>query len=174
MVRCRHPAAGTPPVSARPPAAQKQKQPVASGRAYVWPGRVGGGLCRGALLNSLGCSLDPPPPFASAIRCHQKSTSNSAGPSVGRWVLLSTPPGPPPAAGRCGRVVPVPPFLLLCTFYFVLALRLRELGLRPSIGVQSSTPAPRQLPWGPPRGWPGWCSCRLPHSASCSQALRSS
>jgi hypothetical protein len=48
---------------------------------------------RGALPNFLGCSLDPFP-FASAIKCHQKSTCNSAGSSVVRWVL-STPPGPP-------------------------------------------------------------------------------
>ena len=34
------------------------------------------------LLSFLGCSLDPPT-FASAIKCHQKSTSNSAGSSVG-------------------------------------------------------------------------------------------
>jgi hypothetical protein len=34
----------------------------------------------------LGCLLDPLP-FASAIRCHQKSTCNSAGSSVGSWVL---------------------------------------------------------------------------------------
>jgi hypothetical protein len=48
--------------------------------------------------------------------------------------------------------VPVLP-LLLCT---------RPARPRPSIGGQSPTPAPRQLPWSPPRGW---CSCRLPYSA---------
>ena len=75
----------------------------------------------------------------SAIRCHQKSTSNSAGSPVGRWVL-STPPGHP-AARRRVRVVPVLP-LLLCT---------RPARARPSIGGQSPTPAPRQVPWSPPR-----------------------
>jgi hypothetical protein len=62
-----------------------------------------------------GALVGPPPPFAiSAIECHQKSTPNSAGSSVGSLVL-STPPGHP-ATGRCVRVraVPVPP-LLLCT-----------------------------------------------------------
>ena len=59
---------------------------------------------------------------------------------VVRWVL-STPPGHP-TAGRCGRVVPVLP-LLLCT---------RPARARPSVGGQSPTPAPRQLPWSPPRG----------------------
>jgi hypothetical protein len=104
--------------------------------------------CRGSLLNFLGCSLDPPT-FASAIRCHQKSTSNSAGSSVGS---LAPPPATGhPAARRCVRVVPVLP-LLLCT---------RPARARPSVGGQSPTPAPRQLPWGPPRGW---CSGRLPYS----------
>jgi hypothetical protein len=53
---------------------------------------------RGSLLSSLGCSLDPPT-FASAIRCHQKSTSNSnsAGSSVGS---LAPPPGHPAAGPR--------------------------------------------------------------------------
>jgi hypothetical protein len=82
-----------------------------------------------------GVLVGPPPTFASAIKFHQKSTSNSAGSSVGS-LALSTPPGHP-TAGRCVRVVPVPP-LLLCT---------RPARARPSIGGQSSTPAPRQLPW---------------------------
>jgi hypothetical protein len=82
----------------------------------------------GAYLNSPGCSLDPPP-FASATKCHQKSSANSAGSSVGS---LSPPPGHP-TAGRCGRVVTVPP-LLLCT---------RPARARPSIGGQSPPPAPR-------------------------------
>jgi hypothetical protein len=42
-----------------------------------------------ALPNSLGCSLDPFP-FASATKCHQKSTCNSTGSSVG---FLAPPPG---------------------------------------------------------------------------------
>jgi hypothetical protein len=54
--------------------------------------------------------LDPFP-FASAIKCHQKSTYNSAPAWVVRWIL-STPPSHP-AAGRCGRVVPVLPLRLL-------------------------------------------------------------
>jgi hypothetical protein len=85
-----------------------------------------------------GVLVGPPPTF---VKCHQKSTSNSAG-WVVRWVLSTPPPGHP-AARRCVRVVPVLP-LLLCT---------RPARARPSIGGQSSTPAPRQLPWSPPRGW---------------------
>jgi hypothetical protein len=65
---------------------------------------------RGSLLSFLGCSLDPPT-FASAIKCHQKSTSNSAGSSVGSLA----PPLGHPTAGRCVRVVPVLP-LLLCLY----------------------------------------------------------
>jgi hypothetical protein len=76
-----------------------------------------------------------------------------------RWVL-STPPGHP-TAGRCVRVVPVPP-LLLCT----LPAR-----ARPSIGGQSPTPAPRQLPWSPPRGWR---TGRLAHPTFCSLTFRRS
>jgi hypothetical protein len=67
---------------------------------------------KGSLPNPLGCSLGPLP-FASAIKCHQKSTSNSAGSPVGSLAPHTPPPGHP-AAGRCGRVVPVPP-LLICT-----------------------------------------------------------
>jgi hypothetical protein len=96
--------------------------------------------CSGALLNSLGCSLDPPPPFASAIKCQQKSTSKAGAGSSGG--SLAHTPGHP-AAGRCVRVVPVLP-LLLCT---------RPARPRPSTGGQSPTPAPRQLPWSPPRAW---------------------
>jgi hypothetical protein len=70
-----------------------------------------------------------PLPFASAIKCHQKSTCNSAGSSVGS---LAPPPGHP-TAGRCGRVVPVLP-LLLCT---------RPTRAWPSVGGQSPPPAPR-------------------------------
>jgi hypothetical protein len=50
----------------------------------------------------------PPPsrsPFASAIKCHQKSTCNSAGSSVGSWVLSThthTRVTGHPTAGWCG------------------------------------------------------------------------
>ncbi len=75
-------------------------------------------------------------------KCHQLSSKEHIQLGwVVRWVL-STPPGHP-AAGRCVRVVPVLP-LLLCT---------RPARARPSVGGQSPTPAPRQLPWSPPRGW---------------------
>jgi hypothetical protein len=84
---------------------------------------------RGALPNFLGCSLDPFP-FASAIKCYQKSPCNSAGSSVGS---LAPPLPGHPTAGRCGRVVPVLP-LLLCT---------RPERARPSVGGQNPPPAPR-------------------------------
>ena len=80
---------------------------------------------RGSLLNFLGCSLDPPT-FASAIKCHQKSTSNSAGSSVGSLA-------PPRATPRLGGVY------VSCQYFpcsFVLALR--ELGLR--LGVKAQLP----------------------------------
>ena len=74
-------------------------------------------------------------------KCHQMSSKEHIQLGwVVRWVL-STPPGHP-AARRCVRVVPVLP-LLLCT---------RPARARPSVGGQSPTPAPRQLPWSPPRG----------------------
>ena len=76
-------------------------------------------------LNFLGCSLDPPT-FASAIKCHQKSTSNSAGSSVGSLA-------PPRATPRLGGVY------VSCQYFpcsFVLALR--ELGLR--LGVKAQLP----------------------------------
>ena len=84
-------------------------------------------LCmgRGSLLYFLGCSLDPPT-FASAIKCHQKSTSNSAGSSVGSLA-------PPRATPRLGGVY------VSCQYFpcsFVLALR--ELGLR--LGVKAQLP----------------------------------
>jgi hypothetical protein len=69
---------------------------------------------RGALPNSLGCSLGVGPlpllPFASAIRCHQKSTCNmQLGSRLGRGSSVGSlaPPRatPHPTAGRCGRVV---------------------------------------------------------------------
>ena len=75
-------------------------------------------------------------------KCHQMSSKEHIQLGwVVRWVL-SSPPGHP-AAGRGVRVVPVLP-LLLCT---------RPARARPSIGGQSPTPAPRQLPWSPPRAW---------------------
>ena len=80
---------------------------------------------RGSLLYFLGCSLDPPT-FASAIKCHQKSTSNSAGSSVGSLA-------PPRATPRLGGVY------VSCQYFpcsFVLALR--ELGLR--LGVKAQLP----------------------------------
>jgi hypothetical protein len=80
---------------------------------------------RGDHLSFLGCSLDPPT-FASAIKCHQKSTSNSAGSSVGS---LAPPRGTP----RLGGVY------VSCQYLpssFVLALR--ELGLR--LGVKAQLP----------------------------------
>jgi hypothetical protein len=84
---------------------------------------------QGPLPNFLGCSLDRLP-FASAIKCHQTSTCNSAGGWVVCWVLSTPHPGHP-AAGRCDRVVPVLP-LLLCT---------RPARARPSVGGQSPPPA---------------------------------
>ena len=67
-----------------------------------------------------------PPTFASAIKCHQKSTSNSAGSSVGSLA-------PPRATPRLGGVY------VSCQYFpcsFVLALR--ELGLR--LGVKAQLP----------------------------------
>ena len=76
-------------------------------------------------------------------KCHQVSLKEHMQLGwVARWVL-SAPPGHP-TAGRCVlcvRVVPVLP-LLLCT---------RPARARPSVGGESPTPAPRQLPWSPPR-----------------------
>ena len=95
---------------------------VAGGESIV---HLGFGLIRGSLLNFLGCSLDPFP-FASAIKCHQKSTSNSAGSSVGSLA-------PPRATPRLGGVY------VSCQYFpcsFVLALR--ELGLR--LGVKAQLP----------------------------------
>jgi hypothetical protein len=70
-----------------------------------------------------GVLVGPPPTFASAIKCHQKSTSNSAGSSVGSLA-------PPRATPRLGGVY------VSCQYFpcsFVLALR--ELGLR--LGVKA-------------------------------------
>jgi hypothetical protein len=88
---------------------------------------------------SWGARWTPPP---HVRKCHQMSSKEHIQLDwVVRWVL-STPPGHP-TAGRCVRVVPVLP-LLLCT---------RPARARPSIGGQRPTPAPRQLPWSPPRAW---------------------
>jgi hypothetical protein len=81
----------------------------------------------GALPNSLGCSLGPFP-FASAIKCHQKSTCNSAGSSVGS--LLAPPPRATPRLG--GAAVSCQYFP--CSF----VLTLREFGLR--LGVKVPLP----------------------------------
>ena len=73
-----------------------------------------------------GVLVGPPPTFASAIKCHQKSTSNSAGSSVGSLA-------PPRATPRLGGVY------VSCQYFpcsFVLALR--ELGLR--LGVKAQLP----------------------------------
>jgi hypothetical protein len=94
---------------------------------------------RGSLPNFLGCSLGPSP-FASAIKCHQKSTAHAT--RLGRPLSVgSLAPSPGhPAAGRCGRVVPVLP-LLLCT---------RPARARPSFGGQSPRTSSRGvLPGGP-------------------------
>jgi hypothetical protein len=96
------------------------------------------------------------PPAFAIHKCPQMSsqrahpTRQGRGSSVVRWVLslvvLSTPPRATPRLGGVYVSCQYPP----CSF--VLAL-LRELGLRPSVGGQRPTPAPRQLPWGPaPRG----------------------
>jgi hypothetical protein len=94
-----------------------------------------------------GCrpGAEDPPTFASAIRCHQKSTSNVQLGWVVRWALskppLAPPPGPPRGSAVCTCRARTS-LLLLCT---------RPARARPSIGGQSPTPAPRQLPWSPPR-----------------------
>jgi hypothetical protein len=91
--------------------------------------------CRGSLLHFLGCSCLDPPTFASAIKCHQKSTSNSAGSSVGSLAP------PPRATPRLGGVY-VSCQYLPCSF----VLCTRPARARPSIGGQSpnsrSAPAP--------------------------------
>jgi hypothetical protein len=89
-------------------------------------------------------ALDPPA-FASAIKCHQKSTSNSAGSSVGS--LAPPRATPDPAAGRgCWGVY------VSCQYFpcsFVLALR--DLGLR--LGVKAPLPL-RASSRGVPTGGP--------------------
>jgi hypothetical protein len=80
---------------------------------------------RGDLLSFLGCSLEPPT-FASAIKCHQKSTSNSAGSSVGSLAR-------PRATPRLGGVY------VSCQYFpCSCVLALRELGLR--LGVKAQLP----------------------------------
>jgi hypothetical protein len=91
-------------------------------------GSVGAAFLRGSLPNFLGCSLDPFP-FAIAIKCHQKSTCNSAGSSVGSLA-------PPRATPRLGGAA------VSCQYFpcsFVPALRAP--GLR--LGVKAPPPAPR-------------------------------
>ena len=115
---------------------------------FVWPERTPGWpwAPQGISPQFPGVLVGPP----HVRKCHQMSSKEHIQLGwVVRWVL-STPPGHP-AARRCVRVVPVLP-LLLCT---------RPARARPSVGGQSPTPAPRQLPWSPPRGW---CSRRLPPS----------
>jgi hypothetical protein len=102
---------------------------------FVWPERT-----RGARW-----TLDPPTPtFASAIQCHQKSTSNSAGSSVGSLA-------PPRATPRLGGV-----YVSCQCQYLVLPLLLctRPARARPSIGGQRQAPLPlrassRGVPPGP-------------------------
>jgi len=92
---------------------------------YEKEGTIHKAALRGSLLNFVGSSLDPPA-FASAIKCHQKSTSSSAGSSVGSLA-------PPRATPRLGGVY------ASCQYFpcsFVLALR--ELGLR--LGVKAQLP----------------------------------
>jgi hypothetical protein len=68
--------------------------------------------------------VGPPPTFASAIKCHQKSTSNSAGSSVGSLA-------PPRATPRLGGVY------VSCKYFpSSVVLALRELGLRLGVKVQ--------------------------------------
>jgi hypothetical protein len=83
---------------------------------------------RGSLLSFMGCSFWTPPTFASAIKCHQKSTSNSAGSSVGSLAP------PPRATPRLGAGVYVSCQYFPCSF----VLALRELGLR--LGVKAPLP----------------------------------
>ena len=102
----------------------------------AWRRKTGSGKQEGSSLFP-GVLVGPP----HVRKCHQMSSKEHIQLGwVVRWVL-STPPGHP-AARRCVRVVPVLP-LLLCT---------RPARARPSVGGQSPTPAPRQLPWSPPRG----------------------
>jgi hypothetical protein len=96
------------------------------GTQYAYPSQKQILSRRGSLPNFLGCSLDPPPPFASAIKCHQKSTSNSVGSSVGSLAPLRATPRLGGAAVSC-QYFP-------CSF----VLALRELGLR--LGVKAPLP----------------------------------
>jgi hypothetical protein len=122
------------PCAARPPGASLVQLAKSSNLAAILTAQTSG-----ALLSFLGCSLDPPP-FASAIKCHQKNTSNSARSSVGS---LASPRATPRLGGVCVSCQHLP-----CSFVLTRPAR-----SRPSIGGQSPTPAPRQLPWSPPRGW---------------------
>jgi hypothetical protein len=92
---------------------------------------------RWALPNSPGCSLGPSP-FASAIKCHQKSTCNSAGSPVGS---LAPPPPGHPAAGRWA-VRPGCAGTSLAPLYSPRGRRL-PFALRFGVWGQSPPPAPR-------------------------------
>jgi hypothetical protein len=85
-----------------------------------------------------GVLVGPPP----LRKCHQMSSKGQHMQLgwVVRWVL-STPPGHP-AAGWCGRVVPVLP-LLLCT---------RPARACPSVGVKAPLPLRASSRGVPPRG----------------------
>jgi hypothetical protein len=121
--------------------------------------------------NNTGGARWTPSRFPLPVRkCHQMSSKEHIQLGwVVRWVLSTPPPpGGHPAAGRCGRVVPVPSLLLLpmaaaalpCSF----VLALRELGLR--LGVKAPLPL-RASSRGvvPGAGAALSCSCRLPYSA---------
>jgi hypothetical protein len=79
---------------------------------------------------------------------------------VVRWVLSSPPRATPRLGGVYVSCQCPPCSFVLCT---------RPARARPSVGGQSPTPAPRQLPWGPPRGWcsgPALAGCRTRISAA--------
>jgi hypothetical protein len=108
----------------------------ARARAEVLPRATAGDLTS----VSWGARWTPDPPaFASAIKYHQKSTSNSTGSSVGSLA-------PPRATPRLGGVYVSCQYL---PFSFVLALR--ELGLRLRVKAQLSLRASSR--GVPPRGW---------------------
>jgi hypothetical protein len=85
-------------------------------------------------LNFLGCSLGPFP-FASAIKCHQKSICNSAGSPLG-WALSIPRATPQLGSAAVSCVVPVPlPFFLFT----------RPARACPSVRAQSPPPTPPPL-----------------------------
>jgi hypothetical protein len=82
-----------------------------------------------------GVLVGPPPP--PVRKCHQMSSKEHIQLGwVVRWVLI-TPPGHP-AAGRCGRVVPVLP-LLLCRFYLPCASSAFGWGSTPPLPLRASS-----------------------------------